>query len=90
MAPNPSYKSRKCRYCKERWYDDKGVEHKRELLWPPHDEYILCPLCHEETLLSVTMPTRTWQDLESERKEHEFGWYLLESWLSTTSSPSTA
>jgi hypothetical protein len=81
MAPKPSYKSRKCNYCKTRQHYELGGFSIIEQLWPPTDDYQLCPICHEATFLSVTAYTGTLQEKEAERRQHEFGWYLLTSWL---------
>ena len=90
MAPNGTYKSRKCRYCRERVMDDNGTEREREVLWPPHDDYALCPLCREETVLSVTMMTRVWQAAEEDRRRFAFDWYILDSWLTPSTTTSTS
>lgn len=90
MAPNPSYKSRKCQYCREPAKTNIGGDTTVEQLWPPTDDYQKCPICQEGTYLSVTPYFGTYQEKEAERKSYSFGWYLLETWLSPISSPSTS
>ena len=59
--------SYKCIYC--------------ETCWPQSREYNLCPSCREETRWCARNPLAEADAARAARSE-EFGWWLLEQWLS--------